>query len=158
MDGAVKAEQFGAVVAYVGDFNGDHFGDWAVGTPRYDIPPAPPLKTVKDAGQVKIISGNDGSVLAHVEGAASKDGFGTAIAGNADVNNDGFMDVVVGAPLADDTDQGIRYWHGASDLRLCGCGLRHVRYGTRHDSQNSLRCSRGTGRCEQRWQSGCGNR
>ncbi|MBK8675430.1 MAG: FG-GAP repeat protein [Cellvibrionales bacterium] len=101
VDGAVKAEQFGAVVAYVGDFNGDRFGDWAVGIPSYTIPADGSIKAIKGAGQVKIISGNDGEVLAHVEGAATKDGFGTVIAGNADVDGDGLMDVVVGAPKAD---------------------------------------------------------
>ncbi len=101
VDNEIKAEKFGSVVAYVGDFNGDYFGDWAVGTPRYDIPATPPLKAVKDAGQVKIISGNNNDVLAHFEGATAKEGFGAALAGNADVNGDGLMDVVVGAPLAD---------------------------------------------------------
>ena len=101
VDNEIKAEKFGQSVAYVGDFNGDHFGDWAVGTPRYDVPAAPPAKAIKDAGQVKIISGNNGAVLAHFEGTVAKEGFGTALAGNADVNGDGFMDVVVGSPLAD---------------------------------------------------------
>ncbi|MFO1347450.1 MAG: FG-GAP-like repeat-containing protein [Pseudomonadales bacterium] len=86
----------------MGDFNGDHYGDWAVGTPRYNISAAPPLKVVKNAGQVKIISGNSGEVLAHVECTVAGDSFGAALAGNADVNNDGFMDVVVGTPKADD--------------------------------------------------------
>ena len=101
VDGTVKAEQFGAVAAYVGDFNGDHFGDWAVGIPSYTIPADGSIKAIKGAGQVKIISGNDGEVLAHFEGTVAKEGFGTALAGNADVNGDGFMDVVVGSPLAD---------------------------------------------------------
>ena len=96
VNNGVKAERFGSVVAYVGDFDGDHFGDWAVGNPRYAF------GSLKGIGQVKIISGNNGSVLAEVKGNVAGDGFGTALAGNADVNGDGFMDVVVGAPNADE--------------------------------------------------------
>ena len=102
VDNTLKAKKFGSVVAYVGDFNGDHFGDWAVGEPRYDIPAAPPVKAVKNAGRVKIISGNDGATLFALNGFAAGDGFGAALAGSTDVNGDGLMDVVVGAPLAVD--------------------------------------------------------
>ncbi|MBK8287278.1 MAG: FG-GAP repeat protein [Cellvibrionales bacterium] len=48
-----------------------------------------------------MISGNDGAVLMSVIGMAANDAMGTAVAGNADINNDGLADVLVGAPLAD---------------------------------------------------------
>lgn len=85
----------GAAVAYAGDIDGDNYGDYIVGYPTYD----PAGKT--DAGRAEVISGQTGGVLMFVEGAAAKDNMGFAVAGNADVDGDGNLDVVVGAPKAD---------------------------------------------------------
>lgn len=101
-DGSFTAEKTGSVVAYIGDFNKDGFGDWAVVTPNYDVPAMSPAKAISNAGRVQIISGNDGSVLYSMVGTP-KTGFGTAVAGNGDIDGDGTMDVVVSAPSAADT-------------------------------------------------------
>ncbi len=85
----------GAVVAFAGDFDEDGYGDYIVGYPTYD----PVGKT--DAGRAEIISGQTGGVLKFIEGNAAKDNMGFAVAGNADVDGDGHIDVVVGAPKAD---------------------------------------------------------
>lgn len=95
----VKADKTGAVVAFAGDFNKDGFGDYVVATPSFDVLAVPPAKAIKDAGKVEIISGNNGAVLYSLVGTP-KTGFGTAVAGNADVNGDGIADVVVSSPLA----------------------------------------------------------
>ena len=91
----------GASVAFAGDVNGDGYGDYIIGMPGYDIPASPPLKAIKNAGRAEVISGNDGAVLMSVNGVEANDAMGTAVAGNADINNDGLADVLVGAPLAD---------------------------------------------------------
>ena len=83
----------GAAVAFVGDVNGDGYGDYVAGIPGYDIP-------AKDAGRAEVISGADGSVLMFINGVSNKDNMGAAVAGG-DIDGDGLADVVVGAPFAD---------------------------------------------------------
>ena len=85
----------GAVVAFAGDFNEDGYGDYIVGYSTYD------LVGKTDAGRAEIINGQTGGVLKFIEGNAAKDNMGFAVAGNADVDGDGHIDVVVGAPKAD---------------------------------------------------------
>lgn len=102
LDGTVFKDKSGSSVAFAGDFNHDGYGDYVIGTPGYDIPAVPPAKLVKDVGRAQVISGRNGVVLAEVIGTLSKDAMGFAVAGNGDMNHDGFDDVVVGAPLADD--------------------------------------------------------
>jgi len=100
ISGADKAGKAGSAVAYAGDFNGDGYGDYVIGSPNYSIPAAPPIKAVLGAGKAEVMSGKDGSVLASIVGTAAKDAMGFAVAGNADMDNDGFADVAVGAPDA----------------------------------------------------------
>ncbi|MEZ5494605.1 MAG: thrombospondin type 3 repeat-containing protein [Pseudomonadales bacterium] len=138
VEGDLSKEKVGSSVAFAGDFNGDGYGDYAIGAPDYDIPAAPPAKAIKDVGKVEVISGKNGVVLFTSKGVIAKDGLGFAVTGGRDINNDGFDDVVIGAPLADTPaappakaikDTGF----GACGLRLCWCGLRYhagcLRYG-----------------------------
>jgi hypothetical protein len=105
--GVIKNAKAGSAVAFAGDVNGDGYGDYVVGMPGYDIPAAPPLKTIQDAGRAEVISGKTGAVLMSVNGVAAKDAMGFAVAGNGDIDNDGFDDVLVGAPNADDFAFGV---------------------------------------------------
>ncbi len=92
----IKAKDgVGTAVAYAGDVNGDGVGDYVVGSPGYDLPGLP------NAGRAQVISGKTGQVLMHIEGTTANENMGYAVAGNADVDNDGKLDVVVGAPKAD---------------------------------------------------------
>jgi hypothetical protein len=94
-----------------GDFNGDGFGDLAIGVPQEDI------GAIKDAGAVNVIYGSaagltatDPSVPASQfwnqdsagvpDRAEANDHFGTALAAG-DFNHDGFSDLAVGVPGED---------------------------------------------------------
>jgi uncharacterized delta-60 repeat protein len=105
--GVMKNAKAGSSVAFAGDVNGDGYGDYVIGMPGYDIPAAPPVKTIQDAGRAEVISGKTGAVLMSVNGVAAKDAMGFAVAGNGDIDNDGFDDVLVGAPNADDFAFGV---------------------------------------------------
>ncbi len=106
--GEVKADKTGSAVAFAGDFNGDGYGDYVVGTPSHDLPASKLLKikVKKDIGRAVVISGKGGTELASIEGFAAKDAMGTAVAGGADIDGDGCDDVVVGAPNAGTTHAG----------------------------------------------------
>jgi hypothetical protein len=89
-----------------GDFNGDGFGDLAVGVPNED------LGTLEDAGAVNVIYGSSTGLTAAnnqfwtedspgVLGTAEdNDQFGSSLA-SGDFNGDGFSDLAVGRPLED---------------------------------------------------------
>jgi hypothetical protein len=80
----------GVSVTGLGDLNADGFDDFAAGSPYEGV-----------QGTVRVYSGFDGSVLATFAGtgmtAGVPDNFGYSVAGG-DVNNDGVLDVIVGAP------------------------------------------------------------
>lgn len=119
----------GAAVSFAGDFNGDGYGDYVVGIPGYDVPASPPKKAIKNAGRGVVISGRDGSVLMSANGQSSNDAFGSAVAGNADIDGDGVGDVVIGAPKADNVTEGLKKTgcvtvlfgpHGSRSKTVCG--------------------------------------
>ena len=102
VSGAVSLDKVGASVAFAGDVNNDGYGDYVIGMPGYDVPATLTVKIIKDAGRAVVISGKTGLELMSMNGVAAKDALGTAVAGGADVDDDGFDDVLVGAPKADD--------------------------------------------------------
>jgi hypothetical protein len=100
------SDQFGSAVAELGDLNADGFLDIAVGAPMDD-------DGGTDRGAVWILFLNgDGTVQATqkiteaVGGFTGiledNDQFGGALANIGDLNNDGIIDIAVGARLADD--------------------------------------------------------
>ena len=101
--GATENEKFGLSIATAGDLNQDGFDDLLVGVPGYDA-------TKVDQGAVYVYLGSPDGLPA----APSKvwvgplpvvlnnqyipSGFGSAVASGGDINTDGYLDVIVGAP------------------------------------------------------------
>jgi FG-GAP repeat protein len=85
--------KLGASVAWAGDVNGDGHSDIIVGAPGDG-------NTV--TGQALVFFGADGLPDPDADGtlvaAAAGTSFGFSVSGGADLNNDGFSDVIVGAP------------------------------------------------------------
>lgn len=81
------ANLYGYSIADAGDTNGDGTADVLVGDPA-------------GAGSVELRSGADGSLLHRFEGSPG-DGMGTAVSSAGDVNDDGGVDVLIGAGRAD---------------------------------------------------------
>lgn len=94
-EGLARNDNLGTAVAGAGDVNNDGYGDFIVGAPFTDP------NGLTDAGSAFVYSGRDGALLFQKDGGAAGDEFGLAVSGAGDVNNDGYDDFIVGAPLAD---------------------------------------------------------
>lgn len=97
-DGTAKQQWAGSAVA-VADMDADGVVDLLVGVPQATVRgvPAP----LKKAGEIRIYSGADRSLLRSLPGTAANQRFGTALAVVADENADAVPDLLVGEPLAD---------------------------------------------------------
>ena len=85
---------FGSSLANIGDYGHDGFDDVAVGSSECFF-------LGSGEGQVQVLSGYYGVVQYVFDGAAGGDGFGHGISSAGDINNDGTLDLLIGAPFAD---------------------------------------------------------
>ena len=87
----VPGSSFGSAVAPCGDIDGDGYDDVLIGAKTHWV-------GTDSVGHATVISGIDGSVILAASGQSDGDCFGLSVSGAGDVNNDGSLDVVVGAP------------------------------------------------------------
>ena len=87
----------GRAVAGIGDANGDGLGDWLIATSRMVVGGGGVGVAQVFHGAVGNIANTPTQTLEHPMAAES---FGAALASAGDTNGDGFLDVVVGAPSA----------------------------------------------------------
>jgi hypothetical protein len=85
----------GAAVSAAGDINGDGYADLIVGVPNWDGP-------LLDQGAVNLHHGGPNGLTTTANqvllGLNSDSRFGASLCGAGDTNNDGYADVMVGAP------------------------------------------------------------
>ncbi|HZL99595.1 MAG TPA: hypothetical protein VFD43_05010 [Planctomycetota bacterium] len=90
IEGSVAGGALGSAVAVIGDVDGDGVPDLALGAPDSDA-------GGEDAGEVRVVSGADGSLLFVALGAGPYDDFGVSVASVGDASGDDVPDVLVGA-------------------------------------------------------------
>ncbi len=90
-----KSGEFLQAGAGVGDVDGDGYDDVLVGSSSAD-------GKGSEAGRAWLVSGRTGLELRVFEGRRARDWFGATVAGAGDVNGDGRLDLIVGAPGHDD--------------------------------------------------------
>lgn len=88
-EGLNDFEQFGHAVSTIGDLNRDGYADYAVGSPLAS----------NTFGTVHLYSGIDGALLQKLTGGITHQ-LGYSVAAAGDVNADGFPDILVGSPNA----------------------------------------------------------
>jgi len=89
-EGAAAMDDYGEVVAVIGDYNNDGFNDYAVGDSEND-------ESHTRAGKVDVFNGSDGSLMFTILGEESFDRFGIDIDGDDDINGDGIDDMIIGS-------------------------------------------------------------
>ena len=112
LTGEGSNDQFGTLVASVGDVDGDGVPDFAIGAPLADS------STMEDHGKVYVYSGATATIIGFpLSGQVEGDRFGASIAAG-DVDNDGRNDLLIGAPFVDasgNADSGRAYLYSYKD-------------------------------------------
>ncbi len=112
--GTSAGDRFGFAAGGLGDVNNDGFGDVVVGAPEDDNNGA-------NSGNAQVLAGGSGAALFSFDGDSAGDRLGHSVSAAGDFNNDGFVDVLVGAPFDDNTgaDSGsARVFSGATGAIL----------------------------------------
>jgi hypothetical protein len=102
--GEAAEDRLGYSVSGAGDVNDDGHDDLIVGAPEHDAGGT-------NAGRAYVFSGETGALLCTFDGAADSSELGYSVSGAGDVNNNGYDEVIVGAPdgLAGGTRSGRAY-------------------------------------------------
>jgi hypothetical protein len=102
-----QGEQAGTSLGYsvsqAHDVNQDVYPDLLTGTPNWDDLN---LGTSTSHGRMYVISGKDASLLFTANGENSFDTLGQSVSTASDVNQDGYPDLLAGAPFRADTNLG----------------------------------------------------
>ncbi|RMF12771.1 MAG: hypothetical protein D6761_12205, partial [Candidatus Dadabacteria bacterium] len=112
-------DYFGVALADLGDVNGDGYGDVAIGTFDGDkvfvYYGGPGGLTNSNKTEIR---NSQGDTIVPLPAAGAPTWFGRAVAGGADLNDDGFDDLVVGAPIAQRDFRGavVVFWGGSDGI------------------------------------------
>jgi hypothetical protein len=90
--GEAAGDHFGYSVSGAGDVNNDGYDDCIVGAPLHNA------SGMQASGRAYVYSGESGNLIHTFPGESSQDRFGYSVSGAGDVNDDGYDDLVVGAP------------------------------------------------------------
>ncbi|MBI3817522.1 MAG: FG-GAP repeat protein [Planctomycetes bacterium] len=86
-------QRFGSAVCGAGDINRDHYDDLIVGAPGAAADP----NNIEDPGHVYVLSGKTGQIVEVYTGEVVGDGFGAAVAGAIDADDNSIADILIGA-------------------------------------------------------------
>ncbi|MGD1914626.1 MAG: FG-GAP-like repeat-containing protein [Phycisphaerales bacterium] len=102
VDSVSGIERFGSAVSWLGDVDGDGFGEVVVGAGQSDV--TDPGDPTSNDGRSYVLSGSDGSVIHTIDGAEPGAQMGAGLGGLEDVDGDGVRDFAVGSTGASRAD------------------------------------------------------